>query len=327
MDLRQLSALVAIADHGSFSSAADALATVQSNVSAHVKKLERELATDLVDRRTGELTEAGLIVVARARRARAELDSMLSDLVALHHDVAGTVRIGIIGTTARWLVPRLLDLAPRRFPALRLVFVESTTNTLATQLGLGQVDLAVLNVPHASTDIALTPLFEEQLVLVASLDDPLAGRQEISVRELDGLSILLPYEGTAFREEIDRAVAPLGVTLVPRAEVDGTRLIASLTFEGYGPAILPATAVPSFMRDSWAVVRLRELSPRLVGVAQRPHSLPSAPARAVLDMLAEIVFAAEGLPPGLTPVPPDRARSPASPPSDWHTAPAAAPAT
>ncbi len=77
MDLRQLNAIVAIAEHGSFSAAADALSTVQSNVSTHIKKLERELGSQLVDRTTGELTEAGALVVARlaagdprARRAR-----------------------------------------------------------------------------------------------------------------------------------------------------------------------------------------------------------------------------------------------------------------
>src|ERR1019366_5892420 len=98
MDLRQRNALIAIDDHGSFSAAADALATVQSNISTHVKKLERELGTTLIDRASGDLTEAGELVVARARRATAELDALLSDVMALHHDVAGTVRIGIIGT-------------------------------------------------------------------------------------------------------------------------------------------------------------------------------------------------------------------------------------
>lgn len=308
MDLRQLSALVAIADHGSFSAAADALATVQSNISAHIKKLERELNTPLIDRSTGRLTEAGQLVVSRARRVRSELDALLSDVMALQHDIAGTVRIGIIGTTARWLVPRLLDAVPARFPALHLIFVESTTNALEAQLASGQVDLAVLNLPHASGDISLTPLFEEELVLVTSLDHPLAGRGEISVRELDGVPILLPYEGTAFRAELDDAIAPLGVTLLPRAEVDGTRLIASLTFEGYGPAILPATALPAFLADRWAVVRVREVPARLVGVAQRPRSLPSAPTRAVLEMLTDIVFGAQPLPSGLTAVPPDKAR-------------------
>ena len=59
MDLRQLAALTAVADHHSFSAAARALHTVQSNVSTHVARLEREVGAQLVDRATGMLTEAG----------------------------------------------------------------------------------------------------------------------------------------------------------------------------------------------------------------------------------------------------------------------------
>jgi DNA-binding transcriptional LysR family regulator len=313
MDLRQLSALVAIADHGSFSAAADALSTVQSNVSAHVKNLETELNTELVDRATGELSAVGRLVVSRARRARAELDALMSDVMALNHDVAGTVRIGIIGTTARWLVPQLLDIIPARFPRLTLVFVESTTTALEAQLGSGQVDLAVLNLPPVAGDLTLIPLFEEELVLVADISHPLASFDEISFADLAAVPLLLPYRGTAFRDELDDALRPLGIELQARAEVDGTRLIASLVFEGYGPAILPATAVPWYLRERWAVVKVRELPPRLVGVAQRARSLPSAPTRAVLDTLTSIVFDAERTPPGLTAVPADqRPRAPAT---------------
>src|SRR5579875_3233193 len=308
MDLRQLAALVAIADTGSFSAAADALSTVQSNVSAHVKKLERELGTELVDRATGELTEPGRLVVARARRARAELDALMSDVIALQHDVAGTVRIGIIGTTARWLVPQLLDLVPQRFPLLKLVVVESTTTALDGQLASGQVDVAVLNLPHAGGDLTLTPLFEEELVLVAGFDHPLTAYQELGAEQLVGVPLLLPCRGTAFRDELDQALRPLGIELEARAEVDGTRLVASLVFEGYGPAILPATAVPWYLRDRFALVRVREIPPRLVGVAQRARSLPSAPTRAVLELLTSIVFSPDRTPPGLTPVPPDEVR-------------------
>src|SRR5437588_3917807 len=68
MDLRQLNALLAVADQGSFTAAADALATVQSNVSAHIARLEREVGSVLVDRSTGQLTEEGEAVAARARR-------------------------------------------------------------------------------------------------------------------------------------------------------------------------------------------------------------------------------------------------------------------
>ncbi|MEN3273610.1 MAG: hypothetical protein V7636_2371, partial [Actinomycetota bacterium] len=73
MDLRQLAALVAVAETGTFSAAADVLHTVQSNVSTHIARLERELGVTLVDRAAGRLTEEGVAVVARARRVQAEL--------------------------------------------------------------------------------------------------------------------------------------------------------------------------------------------------------------------------------------------------------------
>lgn len=308
MDLRQLSAIVAIADHGSFSAAAEALQTVQSNVSAHVKKLERELSCVLVDRGTGQLTEAGELVVARSRRVQGELDAMLSDVLALTRDVAGTVRIGIIGTTARWLVPQLMRVAPLRYPQLRLVFVESTTTRLDSQLATGQVDLAVLNLPAAGTDLSVTPLFEEDLVLVVPIGHPLAKEREISLRALETTPLLLPLPGTAFRADLEVAMAASGTTLLARAEIDGTRLIATLTFEGWGPAILPATAVPGYLRDKWALVKVNEIPRRLIGVVQRATGLPSAPARAVLDLLTDIVFDPSRIPDGLKPVPPDLER-------------------
>ena len=74
MDVRQLQALVAVAEHGTFSGAAKALHTVQSNISAHVARLERELGVKLVDRHSGRLTAEGTAVVARARRVQSELD-------------------------------------------------------------------------------------------------------------------------------------------------------------------------------------------------------------------------------------------------------------
>jgi LysR family hydrogen peroxide-inducible transcriptional activator len=311
MELRQLSAIVGIADHGSFSAAADALQTVQSNVSAHVRKLERELGCELVDRRSGLLTEAGAIVVARSRRVQSELDAMLSDVIALTREVSGTVRIGIIGTTARWLVPNLLRISPQRYPHLRLMFVEVATAKLDAQLATGQVDLAVLELPTSGADLTITPLFEEELMLVVPVGHPLAKSQEVSLKALADTPLLLPLPGTVFRADLDAAVASAGVQLLARAEVDGTRLIASLTFEGWGPAILPATAVPSYLRDRYALVKLPELPRQLIGVVQRATGLPSAPVRALLDLLSEIVLDPALTPEGLSPIVPD---TPARPP-------------
>ena len=249
MEIRHLRALVAVSEHGSFSAAADALGTVQSNISAHVARLEKELGTPLVDRSAGKLTAEGEVVAARAYRILGEIDAVTADLGALREEVGGTVRIGMIGTTARWITPVLLADLSEKHPNLRLMVADGITSSLEPQLAAGRFDMAVLTLPVPGRDLTFESLFEEDLVLVVPVDnDPLIGVSRIALSDLGRFELLLPAPGTAFRAEIDTAVRPAGVTLRGRAELDGVRLLASLTFEGYGPAILPATAVPPHLR-------------------------------------------------------------------------------
>jgi LysR family hydrogen peroxide-inducible transcriptional activator len=289
MEVRQLAALVAVVDHGSFSGAASVLKTVQSNVSSHVARLERELGVQLIDRQDGcRPTEEGRAVVERARRITAELDAVVADVAALQADVVGSVRVGMIGTTARWLAPRLISTVTERHPRIHLVVADATTATLEPQLASGAIDVAVVNFPTPGPDLEARPLFDEDLVLVVPADHPLAQQDRLPLAALDGLAMLLPAPGTALRVEIDDAVRKAGITLVPKAELDGVRLIASLTFDGYGPAILPATAVPERLQEHWRRVRVVGLPRRRVGVAVRRRVHPGAPVRAVLALLDEI---------------------------------------
>jgi LysR family hydrogen peroxide-inducible transcriptional activator len=290
MDFRQLQSLIAIADHGSFSAAATALHTVQSNVSSHVARLERELGVQLVDRHGGRLTEEGQAVVERGRRVAAELEACVADVAALRHEVIGTARIGMIGTTARWLAPLLLDRMATTHPKVRLVIGDGTSATLEPHLASGSLDAAVVNLPQSNPDLAERPLFDEDLVLVVPGSHELAGRQQVGLDELGGFELLLPAPGTVFRLEIDQACRAAGVTLTPRAELDGVRLIASLTLQGYGPAILPASGAGEAMTD-FARVHVEGLPRRRVGVVLRRRGRPSAPARAMLEVLDAMVAA------------------------------------
>jgi len=290
MDFRQLQALIAIADHGSFSAAAAALHTVQSNVSSHVARLERELGVQLVDRQGGQLTEEGDAVVERGRRIAAELEAAVADVAALRDEVIGTVRIGMIGTTARWLAPLLLDGMAEAHPKVRLVIGDGTSAILEPHLASGSLDAAIVNLPQSNPDLVEQPLFDEDLVLVVPKDHVLANRHQIALTELDGFELLLPAPGTVFRLEIDGACRSAGISLHARAELDGVRLIASLSLQGYGPAILPATGVGVGM-VGFNRVSLSGISRRRVGVVVRRRGRPSAPARAMLETLGAMVAA------------------------------------
>jgi DNA-binding transcriptional LysR family regulator len=288
MDLRQLSALVAVAETGSFSAAARSLHTVQSNISTHVARLERELRATLVDRATGGLTEEGEVVVHRARFISGELEAIVSDLAALRDEVVGAVRLGCIGTVGRWLVPVLLEELTRRHPRVRVVVVDATTTSLVPQLLSDRLDLAVVNLPVPDPDVVTDVLFDEDRIVVAPRDHPLAGREEVTLAEVAEHELLLEPPGTSFRDELDQEALRAGVTLRPRAEVDGLRLITTLAFEGFAAAIVPATAAPQWLAGDWTRVAVSGLAQRTVGTARRRRGRLSAPARAVQDTLGEV---------------------------------------
>jgi LysR family hydrogen peroxide-inducible transcriptional activator len=305
MDLRQLAALLAVADHGSFSAAARALHTVQSNVSTHVARLERELGVTLVDRANSSVTEEGRVVVDRARRIRSELDALNSDVASMHDEVTGSARVGVIGTTARWLVPILFDSLSKAHPRVRLVVVDATTSMLLPQLARGELDLAVVNLPSDDPDVIEEPLFEEDRIVVAPRDHPLARYDELRLPDLADHELLLAAVGTVFRSELDAEAAVAGVPLRAKAEVDGLRLVASLAFQGFGAAVLPASAAPDWLHTTgkWKRIPLVGLRRRSVGLVRRRRGLPSAAARAVQEQLALVVEEQGPLQSGIHPSP------------------------
>ena len=283
--------LVAVAETGSLSAAARALHTVQSNVSTHVARLERELGVALYDRASGTMTEEGEAVVRRARHIQAEIDALGADVAAMRDEVSGTVRLGCIGTSARWLVPLVLEAVTREHPKVHVIVVDATTTSLVPRLLADELDLAVVNLPVVHPDVTVEALFDEDRILIAPDTHPLAAFDRLSLADLAGHDLLLEPSGTAFRDELDREAATAGIELQAKAEVDGLRLIATLAFQGFGAAIVPATAAPVWLEGSWRRVTIDGLERRSVGLARRQRGLLSAPARALHDAVTGVVAA------------------------------------
>jgi len=289
MDLRQLQALLAVAEHQSFSAAARSLHTVQSNVSNHVARLERELGSRLIDRSRGALTPEGQIVADRARHVVAEIRSIEDDLNSVREVVTGASRIGVIGTTARWLIPSLLVAMQAEHPMVEMKVIEATTTSLIPMIVSDQIDVAIINLPASDPDIETKPLFAEDHIVVAPIHHPLANFDVVSLEELAKHEVLLAPHGTAFRDAIEADTDHAGVKLKVLAEIDGLRLLTSLAFQGFGPAIVPAGATPQWLTGDWRRVRVDGLSKRQVGLALPRRTVPSAPTRATMDVVREVI--------------------------------------
>lgn len=300
VEIRQLEALIGIAEHGTFSNAAKSLGTVQSNISNRIARLESELGTELVNRMTGTLTESGVIVVERARRVLSELRAIASDVSELNAEIRGQVTLGMIGTAGRWLVPLLLENVRERYRHINLRISEGTNSALEPRLINGQLDLAVLAWPVMADELTEVDLFTEDLVVIAHRDHPLAhiaGPLPFSL--LAQHDILLPMRGTPIRREIDDAARLAGVELEPLVELDGLRTIASMTFDGHGPSILPATMLSPHLRASFVALPIENIAKRRVVLATRRFGFPAAPVRAIHALLEDVVANASAPPDGV----------------------------
>ncbi len=289
MELRQLSSLVAIAEQGSFSGAARALGTVQSNVSAHIARLEKDLGVVLVDRLSGKLTDDGEIVTERARRILHELDDIETDIKSRDNHITGDTRIGVLGTTARWLMPRMLVALAKAHPDVRAVVHEGSTSSLTPRLQNGSIDAAIVHLPMEDGEFRVEPLFAEDMLLIVPNKHELSSHESITLKELARFPLLLPPRSTAFRRIVDRAAANRGVVLQAQAEIDGVRLLASMAFEGFGAAIAPASAIPGWLKGDFTRVQVPELPRRVVGWAQRYRPQPNRATQAALGIAQEVV--------------------------------------
>lgn len=301
MDRKQLRAFVAVADHRSFSAGARALGTVQSNVSAHIARLERSLGVVLVDRATNEPTDEGRVVLERARRIETEFEALDADIASMRDVVSGAVRLGAIGTTARWLVPPLLTAVTEDYPEIRVIVLDATTTSLVLNLVSGTIDLAVVNLPIDEPDILVEPLFDEDRILIVPADHALYDRERVTLTELAGHDLLLEAKGTAFRDVLDQAARAQGVELRPKAELDGMRLLASLVFAGFGAGIVPASAIPPNVDGTWRRIPVDAVPGRSVGLARRRRGLLTAAQRVVAERIRHTITTGAAQVPGVYP--------------------------
>ena len=245
MDLRQLEALLAVAETGSFTAAADQLHTVQSNVSEHVRQLESELGVQLLvrGRRATVPTEFGVRVIERARAIRSEIEALHKDLSMLQGLETGHATLGVVGTVSRLLVPMVVAEMRKQAPGLSLRLTEGASERLAAEVAERQLASAVVTEPVSNPRLHVEHLHDEDLV--ALVPSQLHGglTEPIPLADLARETLILPPDGNPLRDEVEAAARAERVELRVRIEVEGIRLIADLVASGVGVSILPETAV------------------------------------------------------------------------------------
>lgn len=220
MNLRQLRYVVATADHGTMTSAAQALYVAQPALSRAVRELERELGVELFARsgRGIVLTAAGEKVVWHARIALDAVDAIEELSTARGNGRGAELRIAATPTLEPELTGRLLPRFARDQPAVRVRVVRcGGREEVSAALRAGRADLAVTDLPVPG-DFAAHPFEQREVVLISP--PALRLREPVPVSALDGMRLVLPARGSTRRAEVEAMLARLDVTPVAAVESD-----------------------------------------------------------------------------------------------------------
>lgn len=245
MDLRHFDALIAVAEEGTFTAAADELNTSQSNVSEQIRQLESELGAQLFSRgRHGALpTESGLVVLERARRIRREIEAMRVDVASVQGLQVGEASLGVVGTASRWVAPAIVAAMRDIAPAVRLHITEAPSERLGELVLAHELAQAIVTEPVSDHRLFSDHLIDEDLVGLAPKGFDV-GDQPVPLARFARFRLVLPPTSNPLRRELEGVARDAGIALATPVEVDGVRLIVDIVAEGSGVTVLPTTAIP-----------------------------------------------------------------------------------
>ncbi|MCH2173715.1 LysR substrate-binding domain-containing protein [Myxococcota bacterium] len=218
MDFTHLRSLLAVSERGAIGGAAERLGISQPALTRRIRLLEEEFGADLVERsgRGIALTETGRLVVGEGRVLVERYDRLKEEVQRRVRLEAGVVRVGGGATAVSYVLPKAIGDFHRTFPDVRFDVREAGSRDVEEAVRQESLELGLVTLPTASkdpADLTVSPLFTDQIVLVAGKRHPLANEKRVVASELQGLSLVGFEAGTAIRELIDTALRAAGVTV------------------------------------------------------------------------------------------------------------------
>ncbi len=285
MDIAGLRAFIIIAEGGSFSLAAEHLHLTQPAVSKRIAALEAELNVRLFDRlnRTVRLTEAGVLLLPRARRILAEIDDSRRAL----RNLAGTVTGPLIVATSHHIglhrLPPVLRTFATRYPQVQLDMRFMDSELAGAAVLRGEVELAVMTLPpQIEPPLAAMALWRDPLAAVASRSHPLAECPTPTAAQLTCHPAILPGPETFTRLVIEEGLARLRVEPPVAFSTNYLETIKMMVAVGLGWSVLPRTMLDGELVEL-AIAGLD--MERTLGVVRHTGQTLSNAARAMMDIM------------------------------------------
>ncbi|MDB4900975.1 MAG: DNA-binding transcriptional regulator OxyR [Mucilaginibacter sp.] len=204
MTITQLEYIVAVDTYRSFVSAAEKCFVTQPTLSMQVQKLEDTLGVKLFDRSKQPVTptEIGTEIISQARILLGESEKIKEIITDRKKELSGELKVGIIPTVAPYILPKILQGFIEKYPQVKLIVWEQTTEQIIQQLKLGIIDCGILSTPLNESNLIEIPVFYENFVAYVSKNSNLSKKRNISPEDIDIEEIWVLNEGHCMREQV-----------------------------------------------------------------------------------------------------------------------------
>jgi LysR family hydrogen peroxide-inducible transcriptional activator len=241
--LRDISYVVAVAEHGHFGRAADASHVSQPSLSVGVRKVEEALGYPIFERASRKVlvTPLGAAVIDRARAVLNAADAMLIPPDESGDPLSGRFSLGAIATVGPYVLPGLLRPLREAHPNLELDIEEGLTERLVARLQDGALDAVILSPPISESGLTVAHIYREPFRLIVPANSKLAEMDRISVADLDPADAVLLEEGHCLR---DQALDICGSgSARHRHTAMSLETLKAMVAAGSGYSLIPASAV------------------------------------------------------------------------------------
>ncbi|MFE0098831.1 LysR family transcriptional regulator [Streptomyces sp. NPDC059009] len=259
MELQQLRYVIAVAETGGFTRAAERCLVVQSALSHQIGKLEKELGARLFERtsRKVRLTAAGEAFLPAARQALEAAERARSEVAAATGEIRGRLAVGAIATGTAVDVPRLMRAYHDRYPQVTMRLQHGMSEALVRDVRDGGLDLGLLGVPPSyrgdvGAGLESRTLVVDRHVAVVAPDHPLAERaldaerasgDPVPLAEIVDETFVDFPAGLAARAQADEAFAAAGLRREVAFEANDLGFLVDLVRGGLGITLLPSRLV------------------------------------------------------------------------------------
>ncbi len=254
MEDHRLKAFCLVVEQKSFSKAAEAKFMTQSAMSHLIKSLEDEMGVKLLNRhsKTVTTTSAGRLFYEHAKQILEQYKKLEDDVYALVQKVKGTLYIGASTTAATYLLPQVFYSFSKNYPEVHVELSVSNNEGIIDDLNEGKIDIGIVEGSIKKTAEFLEEIAEDEIVLIASDDNPLAKKKSITASDLIYQPFIMPETGSGIREFIDDfihtlKIDPKGITV--SMTLGNTELIVQMVQAGMGVSLVSKWAVFNAIRE------------------------------------------------------------------------------